>query len=194
MTRPTRIGATSSNAISHIRYSSLTGMTSSCAATWNTLSADVYTIGLPVRTCSPPSRSMISVPEATTLPSVRRPIRCSKDSMMSGGKPSGNVANGSIEDDPHHLPMTGHRVLPRRRLRHPPVRRSSDRLHRRHRGRRRGRARASEDAGCEAGTRRRCCRACCCPDRRRPAASGNSPQPTLSSTIRTTRGKAVGSR
>ena len=40
-----------------------------------------------------PSRSMISVPDATTLPSVRRPIRCSKTSMTSGGKPSGNVGN-----------------------------------------------------------------------------------------------------
>ena len=42
MTRPSPIPSTNSSyAISQIRYSSGIGMISSCAAIWNTLSADV---------------------------------------------------------------------------------------------------------------------------------------------------------
>jgi hypothetical protein len=75
ITRPTSYGPRrSARAVSQILYSSHSGMTSSCAATWKTLSADVYTIGEPVRMCSAPSSLMISVPEAALLPSVRR--RC----------------------------------------------------------------------------------------------------------------------
>ena len=37
---------------------------------------------------------MISVPEATTLPSVPRPIRRSNSAITSRGKPDGNVGNG----------------------------------------------------------------------------------------------------
>ena len=42
-----------------------------------------------LRMCSAPSRSMISVPDATTLPSTRRPIRRSNSAMSDAGKPSG---------------------------------------------------------------------------------------------------------
>ena len=37
-------------------------------------------------------------------------------------KAIGKCRERLVEDDAHHLPMTGHRILPRRRLRHPPVR------------------------------------------------------------------------
>src|SRR6185503_185053 len=37
-------------------------------------------------------------------------------------KPIGKGRERLCEDDAHHLPVTGHRILPRRRLRHPPVR------------------------------------------------------------------------
>src|SRR5262245_28983536 len=44
--------------------------------------------------CSAPRRSIISVPDATTLPSVPRPIRCSNSAITSAGNPCGNVGNG----------------------------------------------------------------------------------------------------
>ena len=66
----------------------------SCAAIWNTLSADVYTMGAPVRMCSGPRASMISVPDATTLPMEVRPIRRSNSAMISLENPWGNVGNG----------------------------------------------------------------------------------------------------
>ena len=76
MTRPRPSPVTvSSYAISQMRYSSGTGITASCAATWKTLSADVYTMGDPVRRCSGPSCSMIAVPDAAVFPIVFRPIR-----------------------------------------------------------------------------------------------------------------------
>ena len=59
----------------------------------------------------------------------------------------------------------------------------------------RGRARAASGAAAEPA--RRCCRACCCPRRRTPSASGNSPMPTLSSTMTMARvkgDKLAGSR
>ena len=48
-------------------------------------------MGLPVLTCSSPNRSMISVPLATSLPKVPRPIFASNSSMSALGKPSGKV-------------------------------------------------------------------------------------------------------
>ena len=59
---------TLSRVIWQIRYNSSIGITSSWAAIWNTESAEVYTIGLPVLMCSDPRRSIISVPDATSLP------------------------------------------------------------------------------------------------------------------------------
>ena len=37
---------------------------------------------------------MISVPDATTLPMVPRPMRRSNSAIISAGKPCGNVGNG----------------------------------------------------------------------------------------------------
>ena len=71
------------------------------------------------RMCSAPSSSMISVPDATTLPIVPRPMRRSNSAISSGGKPVGKRRKRAIEDDAHHLPVAGHRVLARRALRHP---------------------------------------------------------------------------
>ena len=48
-------------------------------------------MGLPVFTCSSPNRSMISVPLATSLPRVPRPILASNSSMRAFGKPLGKV-------------------------------------------------------------------------------------------------------
>ena len=48
-----------------------------------------YTIHLPVRWCSSPSPSMISVPDAALLPSTPRPVRWANSSITSKGKPCG---------------------------------------------------------------------------------------------------------
>ena len=54
-----RAAARASPARSRTRaYSSASGTTSSCAAIWNTESADVYTIHAPVLTCSSPNRAI----------------------------------------------------------------------------------------------------------------------------------------
>ncbi len=76
-------------------YSVGNGTTSLCVAIWNTESPLVYTMGLPVRTCSSPSSAMISVPDAGTLPRIPRPIASSNGSTISGGNPSGYSGNGS---------------------------------------------------------------------------------------------------
>ena len=55
----------------------------------------MYTIGSPVRRCSSPSSAMISVPDAGTLPRIRRPIASSNGPTISGGNPSGYNGNGS---------------------------------------------------------------------------------------------------
>ena len=70
-------------------HSSMGGITASWAAIWNTLSAEVYTISLPVLRCSAPSSSMMAVPEAGLLPMVPMPVSASKASITSGGKPLG---------------------------------------------------------------------------------------------------------
>ncbi len=55
ITRPTACSPTSSSrATRQIAYNSSSGTTSVCAAIWNTLSADVYTITLPLAQCSSP--------------------------------------------------------------------------------------------------------------------------------------------
>ena len=61
---------------------------------------------------------MICVPDATTLPRVRRPMRRSNSRMASSGNPSGNVGNGLLEHEAHQFPVPGHRVLARRDLGH----------------------------------------------------------------------------
>ena len=94
ITRPTaRSPVSISRAVRQAAYSSSSGTVCSCAATWKTLSADVYTIQSPVRWCCSPSRSMISVPEAATFPITPRPVASLKRSISSGGKPSGKVGN-----------------------------------------------------------------------------------------------------
>ncbi len=57
-------------------------------------------MGDPVRMCSAPSCSMITVPEATVFPSVFRPMRRSKSRIVSSGKPSGNTGNGRSSVNP----------------------------------------------------------------------------------------------
>ncbi len=57
-------------------------------------------MGFLVCMCSGPRRSMISVPEATTLPRVPRPIRRSNSAIISGGKPDGKVGNGRSRTTP----------------------------------------------------------------------------------------------
>ncbi len=73
----------------------------------------------PIARCSGPSSSITAVPEATTLPSIGRPIRRSNSCMRSGGNPLGNVGNGAIEHDAHQLPVASHRVLAGGTLGHP---------------------------------------------------------------------------
>ena len=46
-------------------------------------------MGLPLRTCSSPSSSMIAVPDAVRLPSTPWPMARVKGSITSGGKPLG---------------------------------------------------------------------------------------------------------
>ena len=64
---------------------------------------------------------MITVPDAATLPSVPRPMRRSNSDISSGGKPCGNDRKGTLEHQPHQLPVPGDRILAGRGLRHPPV-------------------------------------------------------------------------
>jgi hypothetical protein len=84
----------------HHSYNVGSGTTSVWVATWKTESPLVYTIGFPVRRCSSPSRAMISVPDAGSLPSTSRPIRSWNGSMISGGNPSGYSGNGSSSTTP----------------------------------------------------------------------------------------------
>ena len=81
-------------------HSSVGGTIASCAAIWNTLSADVYTISLPVRMCSTPSSSIICVPDAALLPITPMPVSRSNASISSCGKPFGNVGKGSFSVSP----------------------------------------------------------------------------------------------
>ena len=112
MTRPTACGPRRMpRAISHQLYSSLTGTTSSWQATWNTESADVYTIGLPVRTCSSPSSSMMPVPDAGRLQRMPRPMAASKGSTISAREALRIGREGPLQDHAHHLPVAGGRVL-----------------------------------------------------------------------------------
>ena len=70
-------------------------------------------MGRPVRICSSPSRSIISVPDAGRFHRTGRPTAFSKGSMTSGGNPSGYVGNGR-EDDARHLPVARRRIFSRR--------------------------------------------------------------------------------
>ena len=108
ITRPTASSPVSiSRAVRQAAYSSSSGTVCSCAATWNTLSADVYTIQSPVRWCCSPSRSMISVPEAATFPITPRPVASLKRSISCLRKAVGEGRERALGDDAHHLPVPG---------------------------------------------------------------------------------------
>ena len=87
-------------AMPQARYSSSSGAVSSCAATWKTESAEVYTIHFPVRWCSAPRSAMICVPDAATLPSQPRPLRRANASSSAVGNPCGYVGNGRCSSTP----------------------------------------------------------------------------------------------
>ena len=90
MTRATPCGPCRiPRAISHHSYSDSRGTTSTWAAIWKTLSAEVYTIGHPVAMCSAPNSSMITVPDAVLLPSTPLPMRSRNGASTSSGNPSG---------------------------------------------------------------------------------------------------------
>ena len=113
-------------------------------------------------------------------------MRRSNSRITIGGKPVRKRRKRAVEHDAGHFPVTRDRVLAGRRLRH-----AAERAARRRRRRRRwsppAPARASAASAREAARRARCCRACRCPRRRTRAASGSSPTPTESMTMRMTR-------
>ena len=101
MMRATPRGSRISRAISHAERSRSSPKCSSCAATWKTLSALVYTIGLPLAMCSGPSRSITSVPDAGSLQRYPgTPVRRTNSSSTSAEKPSGKVGNPSSRTTP----------------------------------------------------------------------------------------------
>src|SRR6266568_2176460 len=101
MTRATRKGSSWRRAMAHHRYSSSSGTVSSWAAIWNTESAEVYTIGFPVRWCSSPSSWMITVPLAARFARMPgTPVSRTKGSTTSGGKPRGKSASPSFRTIP----------------------------------------------------------------------------------------------
>ncbi len=111
---------------------------------------------------------MISVPEATTLPSVAPADAALERLDDRRRKAIRKRRERSIEDDPHHLPVTGDRILPCRRLRHSTVRPATipavyateiDDAPETER---------TEIRNAKRNLPWRCCRECCCPDRRRP--------------------------
>ena len=135
---------------------------------------------------------MISVPDAASLPSVPRPMRRSNSRDDVRGKSvretSGTAGRARCPPSPSArspspCPATprpcGQSAAPATRPRGTPPS-VDDAAEAERRERRHG----------EAAAAARCCRACRCPRRRTRAASGSSPMPTLSSTMRKTRGKA----
>src|SRR5207253_1937219 len=92
MTRASPYSLPRVRAASHQEYSVCRGTFCSCAATWNTLSALVYTMGSPVRRCSSPSSSRITVPLAVLFPRYPgAPERRNHASIRAGGNPRGKV-------------------------------------------------------------------------------------------------------
>src|SRR5438132_2176406 len=92
MTRASPYSLPTVRAASHQEYSVCRGTFCSCAATWNTLSALVYTMGSPVRRCSSPSSSRITVPLAVLFPRYPgAPERRNHASIRAGGNPRGKV-------------------------------------------------------------------------------------------------------
>src|ERR1700722_19312780 len=165
------------------------GITSSCAAIWNTLSPHVYTIGKPVRTCSSPSSFRISVPEAGLFPSVRRPISFSNSAINAFGNPPGYTGNAwssqipAISQCPVVVSFPGERVAP---LPYDPkasaagVKYSNGLIS----------ARPSRTRfGIFSGRDRAICPSVSRPTSPYSAASGSSPIPTLSNTIQMIRSK-----
>ena len=144
--------------------------------------------------CSAPSSSMIAVPEATLLPSV--PRRCGARTRRST-RPGNRRENGErpIEHEPHHLPVPGDRVLARRRLRHP----AEGAARRRVAGdaaesTTRPRPRRAQ-RGQRSGTAFAMLPSVLLPRSPYRSASGSSPMPTLSRTMRMTlRGRSDGDR
>src|SRR5262245_28862178 len=137
--------------------------------------------------CSGPSSSMTAVPEATTLPSVARPIRRSNSLISDAGNPLGNTGNGRSSTSPmssqwpvtESLPGDDSAIRPNAPS-GVPCKDDAGRLTRRSSPRRRS-----------VGTRRPTLLAMfptvLLPSSPYSAASGNSPMPTLSRTIRMTR-------
>jgi hypothetical protein len=65
---------------------------------------------------------MISVPEATTLPSDAAADRALELGDDVGREPVGKRRERALEHEAHQLPVAGHRVLAGRSFRHPPER------------------------------------------------------------------------
>ena len=146
----------------------------------------------PVRMCSGPSSSMIRVPDAALLPSTPRPVWRENSSMMSGGNPFGNTGNGRSSTMPiisqwpvtESFPGDASAIRPDRR-----GRRRRRRRTRRCAATRPSPARAASAPAAES------CRAML-PSVSLPSspyvdASGNSPMPTLSSTMTMARSKGA---
>src|SRR6266850_6179133 len=138
-------------------------------------------MGLPVRMCSGPRRSMISVPDATTFPIVERPIRLSNSTITSRGKPCGNVGNGRSSTMPiiSQCPVTEslpgdasamRPYAPRASSDAPPSATSLPRP-------------SDRRAGTLSGTRRAMLPSVLLPSSPYDEASGSAPMPTLSSTM-----------
>ncbi len=101
-------------------------------------------------------------------------------------KPSRKGREGMLEHDAHHFPVAGDGVLSRRGLRHSAERAArGDRRPANRRDLAPGPATAASAR--EALPREQCCQACRCPRHRTAEASGSSPAPTESITMRTTR-------
>src|SRR5688500_1828448 len=136
--------------------------------------------------CSAPSRSIISVPEATTLPRVPRPMRRSNSVMSCGGNPAGNVGNGRSSTTPiisqcpvtESLPADTSAIRPCAPRGGPGGEPAS--------GARRSRP-SDRSVGSFSGTCRAMLPRVLLPSSPYAAASGSAPIPTLSRTIRMTR-------
>ncbi len=68
-------------------------------------------MGRPVCMWAAPSSSMISVPDAGLFPSGGLPAIAVNASIDFGGKAVGIGRERDLGQDPHHLPVTGDRVL-----------------------------------------------------------------------------------
>src|SRR5688572_3328620 len=134
---------------------------------------------------------MIAVPEAALLPIVPRRMRDSNSRMSSGGKPWGNTGNGRSSTSPissqwpvtESLPGEASAILPKAARGAAscggPMRATRPRP-------------SDRSAGTRSGASRAMLPSVSLPRSPYAPASGNSPAPTLSSTIRMTRRMAAG--